>query len=43
MTFKDFELHITNIYTPDFQRQITIEESPIGKSYFEEEPKSFLL
>ena len=33
---------ITKIYQPDFQRQITIEESPKGKSYFEEEARSFL-
>lgn len=33
---------ITKIYQPDFQRQITIEESPVGKSYFDEQPKSFL-
>ena len=33
---------ITKIYQPDFQRQITVEESPVGKSYFDEQPKSFL-
>lgn len=33
---------ITKIYQPDFQRQITVEESPSGKSYFDEQPKSFL-
>ena len=33
---------ITKIYQPEFQKQITIEESPQGKSYFLEDPKSFL-
>ena len=32
---------IVKIYQPDFQRQMTIEESPKGKSYFSENPKSF--
>lgn len=31
---------ITKIYLPEFQRQMTIEESPDGKSYFEDKPKS---
>ncbi len=33
---------ITKIYQPDFQRQITVEESPVGKNYFVSQPKSFL-
>ena len=32
---------IIKIYQPDFQKRITIEESPRGKSYFQEDPKSF--
>jgi len=31
---------IIKIYQPDFQRAMTIEESPTGKSYFEEESRS---
>ena len=31
---------ITKLYTPEFQKQITIEESPPGKSYFGDKPKS---
>ena len=33
---------IVQIYQPDFQRQMTIEESPAGRSYFDESPKSFV-
>ena len=33
---------IVKIYQPDFQRQITVEESPKGKSYFIDNPTSFL-
>ncbi len=33
---------IVKIYQPDFQRQITIEESPKDKSYFPDSPKSLL-
>ena len=33
---------IVKIYQPSFQKQMTIEESPSGKSYFKEEPQSFL-
>ncbi len=33
---------ISKIYLPDFQRRITVEESPSGKSYFEEFPTSLL-
>ncbi len=28
------------VYTPDYQRRITIEESPLGKSYFSDSPTS---
>jgi|SRR3989338_8166351 len=34
---------ITKIYYPDFQRLMTIEESPPGKSYFDSEPQSLAL
>ena len=34
---------ITKIYDPEFQRRMTIEESPDGKSYFEEKHKSMNL
>ncbi|MBI4451589.1 hypothetical protein HY642_06460 [Candidatus Woesearchaeota archaeon] len=33
---------IVKIYLPDFQRRITVEEAPKGKSYFADEPTSFL-
>ena len=33
---------IVKIYEPEFQKQITIEESPTGKSYFKEKPTSLL-
>ena len=33
---------IIKIYDPEFQRRMTIEESPSGKSYFNENPKSLL-
>lgn len=33
---------IKKIYDPDFQRRITIEESPLGKSYFDDKPTSIL-
>lgn len=33
---------ISKIYMPDFQREITIEESPPGKSYFAARPRSIL-
>ena len=34
---------ITKIYDPEFQRRMTIEESPDGKSYFDEKPKNINL
>lgn len=34
---------ITKLYQPDFQKQITIEESPYGKGYFSDAPRSFLV
>ncbi|MEK6879476.1 MAG: hypothetical protein AABY22_07715 [Nanoarchaeota archaeon] len=34
---------IIKIYSPEFQRQMTIEESPEGKSYFEGSASSFVL
>ncbi len=33
---------IIKIYNPDFQKQITLEESPSGKSFFEEAPASIV-
>ncbi|MBI4159151.1 hypothetical protein HY500_02740 [Candidatus Woesearchaeota archaeon] len=33
---------ITKIYDPEFQRHMTVEESPVGKSYFNDTPKSLL-
>ncbi len=33
---------IVKIYQPDFQKQITIEESPKGKSYFRDNAKSLI-
>jgi len=32
---------IVKIYQPEFQHRMTIEESPRGKSYFPDDPKSF--
>ena len=32
---------ITKLYIPEFQMEITIEESPAGKSYFAAAPRSF--
>ncbi|MBI2106761.1 hypothetical protein HYT57_02145 [Candidatus Woesearchaeota archaeon] len=36
------ECIITKIYHPSFQKRMTIEESPTGKSYYSEEPRSLL-
>mgnify|MGYP001592967223 FL=1 len=33
---------IVKIYDPEFQRKMTVEESPKGKSYFPDEPTSLL-
>jgi hypothetical protein len=33
---------ITKIYQPDFQKRMTVEESPEDKSYFSDNPTSFL-
>ena len=33
---------ITKVYQPDFQQQMTIEESPPGKSFFEISPSSYV-
>lgn len=34
---------ITKLYHPTFQRKITVEESPKGKSFFPEKPSSYSL
>lgn len=34
------ECIITKIYEPEFQKRMTVEESPAGKSYFDEESRS---
>jgi len=33
---------LVKLYQPDFQKRMTIEESPAGKSYFDDKPESFL-